>query len=182
MNSATITHIVRHDSFQSQISNIVFSEFQNTHIKSLLIYGNFPSKYPVISPILNIWSQHTIFNNDKPIDRLNLVKTMNLYFQIFQKFLAKLKMFSGGFHLLPYFVLNCIQNLSRKIPMEKKSLTSKVSRGEQGYLLPFLSKKCIFRPENDIFLKSPFYTKIISGPKYIFLVGQKYFFCCLIQS
>ena len=180
MNSATITHIVRHDSFQSQLSNIVFSEFQNTHIKSLLIYGNFPSKYPVISPILNIWSQHTIFNNDKPIDWLNLVKTWNLYFQIFQKFLAKLKMFSGGSHLLPYFVLNCIQNLSRKIPMEKKSLTSKVSRGEQGYLLPFLSKKCIFRAEYGIFWYSSSYSKIIIDPNTIFY-GSKIFFCCLIK-
>ena len=51
----------------------------------------------------------------------------------------------------------------------------------QGVKLSFLSKKCIFRAENDIFLKSAFYAKIISGPKYIFLVGQKYFFCCLIQ-
>ena len=141
MNSATITHIVRHDSFQSQISNIVFSEFQNTHIKSLLIYGNFPSKYPVISPILNIWSQHTIFNNDKPIDWLNLVKTWNLYFQIFQKFLAKLKMFSGGSYLLPYFALNCIQNLSRKIPMEKIFLnTSAVPCCPGGEIANFVKK------------------------------------------
>ena len=144
MNSATITHIVRHDSFQSQLSNIVFSEFQNTHIKSLLIYGNFPSKYPVISPILNIWSQHTIFNNDKPIDWLNLVKTWNLYFQIFQKFLAKLKMFSGGFHLLPYFVLNCIPNLSRKIPMEKNHWLQRWAGLSRGIYCHFCPKNAFF--------------------------------------
>ena len=69
-----------------------------------------------------------------------------------------------------------LQNLSRKIPMEKKSLTSKVSRGEQGYLLPFLSKKCIFRAEKGIFSKRSFYTKMFSNPKYNFSVHQKYFF------
>ena len=42
--------------------------------------------------------------------------------------------------------------------------------------VPFLSKKCIFRTENGIFLKSSFYKKMFSDPKYSFPVCQKYFF------
>ena len=91
-------------------------------------------------------------------------------------FLSKFKMFRGGFHhVLKLAIKNPLGFKQKNTNGKKSSLTSKVKRGEQGYILPFLSKKCIFRAENDIFLKSSFYTKIINGPKYSFLVGQKYF-------
>ena len=41
---------------------------------------------------------------------------------------------------------------------------------------PFFSKKCIFRAENDIFLKKSFYSKFISDQKYIIYMFQKFFF------
>ena len=45
----------------------------------------------------------------------------------------------------------------------------------------FFFKKCIFRAENEIFLKSSLSTKIISGPKYRFSIHQKYFFGVLLK-
>ena len=59
---------------------------------------------------------------------------------------------------------------------KKSSLTSAQARAGQGIKLPFLSKKCIFRAENDIFSKSSFYTKMFSDPKYSM---SKIIFCCL---
>ena len=79
------------------------------------------------------------------------------------------------------FILNLPQffyfkNWCKIISQKKSSLTSALSCTEQVVKLPFLSKNCIFRAENDIFSKSSFYTKLISDPKYSFSVGQKYFF------
>ena len=54
------------------------------------------------------------------------------------------------------------------------SLTAGRHWPAQGIKLTGLSKKCIFRPENGIFLKSSFYTKMICDPKYNFSLGQKY--------
>ena len=51
-----------------------------------------------------------------------------------------------------------------------------MKEGEQGYILPFLSKKCIFRAEKGNFSKSSFYTKMICDPKVTFPVSQKHFF------
>ena len=59
---------------------------------------------------------------------------------------------------------------------KKSSLTLALGCAGQGVKLPFLSKKCIFWAENDIFSKSSFYTKMFSDPKYSFSVCQKYFF------
>ena len=55
-------------------------------------------------------------------------------------------------------------------------MTSPLRRAPPGVKRPFLSKKCIFRAENDIFSKSSFYTNMFSDPKYSFSVCQKYFF------
>ena len=54
------------------------------------------------------------------------------------------------------------------------SLTAGRHWPAQGVKLTGLSKKCIFRAENGIFLKSSFYTKMISDPEYNFSLGQKY--------
>ena len=54
-------------------------------------------------------------------------------------------------------------------------MTAKVKRGEQWYILSFLSKKCIFRAEKGIFSKSSFYSKMFSYPKYSFSVCQFFF-------
>ena len=54
------------------------------------------------------------------------------------------------------------------------SLTAGRHWPAQGVKLTGLSKKCIFRAENGIFLKSSFYTKMICDQKYNFSLGQKY--------
>ena len=50
---------------------------------------------------------------------------------------------------------------------KKTSQTSPLQRAAMGVKQPFFSKKCIFRAENDIFLKNSFYSKFISDQKYI---------------
>ena len=96
-------------------------------------------------------------------------------------FLAKLKMFWGGFHHLLHLPTIYPSGFKEKITIGKKSsLTSKVKRGEQWYILSFLSKKCIFRAEKGIFSKSSFYTKMFSDQKYSFSVRQKKYF--VLQS
>ena len=50
---------------------------------------------------------------------------------------------------------------------KKTSQTSPLQRAAMGVKKPFFSKKCIFRAENDIFLKNSFYSKFISDQKYI---------------
>ena len=96
-------------------------------------------------------------------------------------FLAKLKMFRGGFHHVPHLAPKYPLEFKKKNTNRKKySLTPVLPRAVQGVKLPILSKKCIFRAENVIFLKSSFYTKFISDPKYSFSVGQKQFF--VVQS
>ena len=54
------------------------------------------------------------------------------------------------------------------------SLTAGRHWPAQGVKLTGLSKKCVFWVENGIFLKSSFYTKMISNPEYNFSLGQKY--------
>ena len=41
---------------------------------------------------------------------------------------------------------------------------------------PFFSKKCIFWPENDVFSKKSFYSKLISDQNYIICTCQKKYF------
>ena len=65
------------------------------------------------------------------------------------------------------------KNWYKIISRKKSSLTPVLGCAGQGVKLPFLSKKCIFRAENDIFSKSSFYTKMFSDPKYSFSVYQK---------
>ena len=90
-------------------------------------------------------------------------------------------MFRGGFHHVPHLAPKYPLEFKKKNTNRKKySLTPVLSRAVQGVKLPILSKKCIFRAENVIFLKSSFYTKFISDPKYSFSVGQKPFF--VVQS
>ena len=73
-------------------------------------------------------------------------------------------------------IFYCFKNLCKITSRKKSSLTSPLRRAPPGVKRPFLSKKCIFRAENDIFSKSSFYTKMFSDQKYSFSVGQKYFF------
>ena len=65
------------------------------------------------------------------------------------------------------------KNLYKITSRKKSSLTLALVLASLGVKLPFLSKKCIFRAEKGIFSKSSFYTKMISDPKYNFLVRQK---------
>ena len=85
------------------------------------------------------------------------------------------------FHHVPHLAPKYPLEFKKKNTNRKKySLTPVLSRAAQGVKLPILSKKCIFQAENVIFLKSSFYTKFISDPKYSFSVGQKTFF--VVQS
>ena len=58
----------------------------------------------------------------------------------------------------------------------KSSKTTLRSGAVQGVKKPFVSKKCIFWPENDVFSKKSFYSKLIRDENYIICTCQKIFF------
>ena len=58
----------------------------------------------------------------------------------------------------------------------KSSKTTLRSGAVQGVKKPFSSKKCIFWPENDVFSKKSFYSKLISDQNYIICTCQKKYF------
>ena len=58
----------------------------------------------------------------------------------------------------------------------KSSKTTLRSGAVQGVKKPFVSKKCIFWPENDVFSKKSFYSKLISDQNYIICTCQKKYF------
>ena len=92
-------------------------------------------------------------------------------------FWAKLRRVKMAWTFLPSSAhFFCFKNWCKITSRKKSSLTSALGCAGQGVKLPFLSKKCIFWAENDIFSKSSFYTKMFSDPKYSFSVCQKYFF------
>ena len=77
-------------------------------------------------------------------------------------------MFSGGFHHVLQLAPSCPPGFKQQNTIGKKSsFTSKWKRVEKGYILHFLSKKCIFRAENDTFGGKSFHTKLISDQKFI---------------
>ena len=61
-------------------------------------------------------------------------------------------------------------------PPTKSSKTTLRSGAVQGVKLPFFPKKFIFWPENDIFSKKSFYSKLISDQNYIICTCQKIHF------
>ena len=58
----------------------------------------------------------------------------------------------------------------------KSSKTTLLGGARQGVKKPFKSKKCIFWPENDIFSKKLFYSKLISDQNYFICTCQKIHF------
>ena len=62
------------------------------------------------------------------------------------------------------------------IPQTKSSKTTLLFCAVQWVKKPFFSKKCIFRPENDVFSKKSFYSKLISNQNYIMCTCQKIHF------
>ena len=81
--------------------------------------------------------------------------------------------FRGGLCYKHRRIRHGFKNWCKITSRKKSSLTSALVLASLGVKLPFLSKKCIFRAENDIFSKSSFYTKMFSDPKYSFSVCQK---------
>ena len=61
-------------------------------------------------------------------------------------------------------------------PQTKNSKTTLLSRAAQWVKLPIFTKKCIFWPENDIFSKKIFYSKLISDENYMICTCQKIHF------
>ena len=61
-------------------------------------------------------------------------------------------------------------------PQTKSSKTTLLCRAVQWVKKPFFSKKCFFWPENDVFSKKSFYSKLISDQNYIICTCQKIHF------